>query len=650
MSEIINSDSQEPDRIYEGPTIEVGKWYWVKGREGKWFGCAVEMGTNYVEIEGPSESYANGTHSTRILIKDFYKHCTEELDPRGYIESKLAEHKQNINTNLLEINELTKMLGVNDDANESSNRSLSTISGTQDVKKYKNDLIKAKDKTIPELMESVRKNSELLASWMQAAIIPVKARIDSMSDFKKTIEGRIFNVDLYAGLSEKVAVVREGKPAKIADKLHLMQQRMYMDEECLLDYTSGGMDFHSIKDFDEWLLSNGNIDRLLPFPRCMAAFRVRRDTKERDRTENIFVRIQMEQADKLTFMYIKNGEQVYRMNTELEFGEKIFPDITEFNDNEPMMAQVDAFKRTKSIITKREYDVLVAAAKEKDKLYKQWAKENPSKSWIHNPHHTGIGSSALSDLNDYHQFNNESVYYDDITKYIKDQIQLYNRIALIIQGLFDRSIVFAPHIPAKLWNGDGFNSVVTLVFDKDRTIHAGDKPDFEQYRTSCNASLKPGDIIVGIELPWMEQEAERENTINARKYWDSRQHTNYRTYRPHNDDGPGYLARVVAVNGAKCTVAWTRERKVANRYAHGDMIQVKFSAEISRLLNVSAYKRGDFLQFYQDPRTRAEYTKWAPLLLAAEDYLAGKIKVGVRGDKLLKYQEKCSSTRYTYRD
>ncbi len=45
------------------------------------------------------------------------------------------------------------------------------------------------------------------------------------------------------------------------------------------------------------------------------------------------------------------------------------------------------------------------------------------------------------------------------------------------------------------------------------------------------------------------------------------------------------------------------------------------------LFNVDAYTPGDYKQFFEDPRTRAEYLKWAPFLLTAEDYHAGKRKV-----------------------
>lgn len=49
---------------------------------------------------------------------------------------------------------------------------------------------------------------------------------------------------------------------------------------------------------------------------------------------------------------------------------------------------------------------------------------------------------------------------------------------------------------------------------------------------------------------------------------------------------------------------------------------------MKKLLNVSAYTPGDFKQFFADPRTRAEYLKWAPLLLAAEEFHAGNRTIG----------------------
>ena len=55
-------------------------------------------------------------------------------------------------------------------------------------------------------------------------------------------------------------------------------------------------------------------------------------------------------------------------------------------------------------------------------------------------------------------------------------------------------------------------------------------------------------------------------------------------------------------------------------------IQTKIVVNVDTLFNVSAYKPGDFKQFYSDPRTRAEYLQWAPLLLTAENWHAKQRK------------------------
>jgi hypothetical protein len=59
----------------------------------------------------------------------------------------------------------------------------------------------------------------------------------------------------------------------------------------------------------------------------------------------------------------------------------------------------------------------------------------------------------------------------------------------------------------------------------------------------------------------------------------------------------------------------------------GKQFRCKFACSSDAVFNVSAYKPGDFRVFFNDPRTRAEYIKWAPWLLEAEEYQAGNRKV-----------------------
>lgn len=58
------------------------------------------------------------------------------------------------------------------------------------------------------------------------------------------------------------------------------------------------------------------------------------------------------------------------------------------------------------------------------------------------------------------------------------------------------------------------------------------------------------------------------------------------------------------------------------------MIKDSITVPFESLLNISAYRAGDYKRFFSDPRTRSEYLKWAPYLLMAEDYVNGKAEVG----------------------
>jgi hypothetical protein len=74
---------------------------------------------------------------------------------------------------------------------------------------------------------------------------------------------------------------------------------------------------------------------------------------------------------------------------------------------------------------------------------------------------------------------------------------------------------------------------------------------------------------------------------------------------------------------------WTRKRQHVARWSgqsYEDDIQCNLTVPANLLFNVSAYQAGDFRQFFKDPRTRAKYLTWAPMLLTAEEFRAGNIK------------------------
>lgn len=237
----------------------------------------------------------------------------------------------------------------------------------------------------------------------------------------------------------------------------------------------------------------------------------------------------------------------------------------------------------------------------------------------------------------YEPYTPDSVFFDDATAQLAEEQARHNRLVLVLQGLLDRSPVMHPHPPWRIWENDGFNAALHLVYDNGRAITPGDAPDFEAYRARLNASIEVGSLTVGQEEAWERIEAEKENAKDK----EGRSVPRYR-YRPHSNPGPGTVAKVAEVKkrGKACVFAWTRKknngRKVWvpkpdqpgwgwNRKVYDDM-QVKVTISTGKVLNVSAYTPGDFHQFFDDPRTRADYIRWAPLLLVAEDFHGGKVK------------------------
>lgn len=630
----------------EAPPLEIGQWYWlnVKG-EGKVLTCITHVGSNYVEIEGIRKHGG----SWRIHLDDFDKKLTPESTPELYINAKIQEHRQQVSVLLDRVKQLTASLGVAPrdaiaEKSEGQAQALAVAHGTADVKAHKKALVKAKEKTLPDLFKEIEEQHEMLAVWMKANLVPMKAELEKMETSIEVIDDRIMTVELYAGLTEELVQIKEGKPADNDTKVSLFQRRHYMDEECLANYQAGGMDFKNIKAFDKWLLKSENLDRILPLERCVVAFRIRRFTKERKGVRlSDFIRIMSEeQADKATFLYIRNGEQVFRLETAIDFGEQMFPD----QDRSTLLGGGNIYVETSwrsskpEVIGQREYDVHMEGVKQRwdeylalKARYDALSEEDKKNSFrilgghVWEPHES----------KKYEPCNPGNVYYDDAMKQVARAAMEHNRVAVVLQGLLDRSPALHPHPPWRLWTPEGFMAGLELIYDDSKALSPGDAPDFEAYRVQLNKSITRGTLTIGQEDLWERAMAEKENERRDRSWRSRSSDYELEHFRPYGNPGPGFISPVAKI-GRKgtCTFEWARDRAkvkwVRDPKNPGYMkedetgINTEFTCPTSDLFNVSAYTPGDFKIFFADPRTRKDYLKWAPYLLAAEDHHAKKDK------------------------
>lgn len=618
MNNVPEKIKQDVERIESIPDINIGQWYWIKGDEDEkdeFFGCIIEIGSNYITLQSPKD------YIKRIHFNDFYEKCRLEKDSQKVISENGSRITIELRQKMDEIKSLTMRLGLQDIQSLPEQSLKDTLlpvqSSGNELGNYKKSLIKAKEKQLPDLFKEIKELNKELSYWLNAEAIPIRAMSKNMEKSVKLVEDRIFNVELYSGLIEEIKLVKDGESADIGEIIHIMQRRCYMDEECLIDYQHGGINFKKIDHFDEWL--SKNMDRILPFSKCVVSFRIRRKKKNYTDIEwNPFVRVLLDENDKKTFLYIRNGEKLYRLITEIDFGEKLFPDTSEFHPGEKVWASFFA-GNINEIVSERVYKERLDKEKERKRLESEWYNNNPDECWIHNPHN----HEPFYRLENYEPCDSSSVYFDDIKKEIADQAKQYNRIALIIQGLLDRSEVFHPHPDIKMWDYNSFNSRIKLIYDATMVLTDGDAPDFEDYRSLLNKSIKVGTFVIGQEDFWMRQEAVKENN-RQRNDWRIREPSKYECFSPYGNPGPGLIAKVISIRGGKCRFEWYKER--INDSWNGNKIKCSISVPKEKLFNADAYKPGDYHRFFDDPRTRQQYLEWAPMMLAAEDFHAGKLK------------------------
>lgn len=668
------------------PTI--GSWWWVKATKNvktedldlphsrQWLGCVVEVGSNYVKLEGVS-------FHCRMAIDDMPRLCTVEPAPHAFIDTQIARHRDTVRSLMGEIKRVCQQLGVPMHQAlaeaEAPTTALAVAHGATDVKRYGKALVKAKDKTLPELFEKVKEQHKEMATWMNAELIPAKAELAQAKGITQVIENKIHTVELYAGLQEELVCVREGDAADASTKVHLMQRRCYMDEECLAEYEAGGMDFQSVKAFDKWIARDENMTRILPHERCIVAMRIRRHDKDYEIGNSLsrFIKFRFHNKwNKQTFLYIRNGRQLWRMATSIDFGPELFPsredaelvgddelwvkpngfDSERFITGRQRNNMIDMWRSERAYcaqvlwqwhragcpgrhrIDAEEYTDEDAERVQETRKWTYVATDHPDEryNWKAGETHEADGDPRRfpfgliddslrrchdPDWRSYQRVTPENIYYDDAMKRVQAAAFEHNRVAVVVQGLLDRSTCLHPHPPWRIWTPEGFAAGIELVYDDSRALTPGDAPDWEGYRAQLNKSIRAGCFTIGQRRAWKEEMEDRYG-----EKW---------RYQSHGGNGPEHIDQVHQIKRTgKALFKFTRERMrpkwIPNPERPGWLkpvypaIPMTWWCPVSELTCIDAYTPGDFHMFFDDPRTRAQYIQWAPILLAAEDWHAAR--------------------------
>jgi hypothetical protein len=615
---VLDRDRAETFREERPEDPAIGKWYWVQEKKTRWLGCVTRIGSNYTRLEGLDPDNPTARNGKRVHHDRFDTVCTYVADPSPILDGYVETRKAKSFALMREVRELSLRLAIvpGEAALPSGESHVAlAVRGHGATEAYKAALVKAEKKELPALFKAIEDENRAMAAWMSAQLIPMETQAKSLKSTIGLVHDRVFQVELYAGLVESAALIRDGEPAPATARIHLFQRRHYMDEECLVAYDAGGMTFKKIGDFDRWLAKPKNRDRILPYPRSIVAFRVRRYEHDylRHDFEGAFTPAYVaflfgekpHEKDKWTFLYLRNGERLYRLDTQIDFGQELYPDRAHQDVRQGVQWAKRDWGKIESVISDDEFQALLREEKE-DKAHDEALPQKDR--WMKQRRHS-------YDLkNHYEPFVPDNLYYDDVCRFLKNEMDRHNRLVLVLQGILDRSEMLHPHPPWSLFSNNGFQAAMELVYDQSRTLVPGDAPDFELYRSMCNRAVRVGSVMTGQQRVWRKRVAEKET------YKERERRT--RGYESH-DPGPGTVARVVAKRGDRVVFEWARGRRGGSYQTRDQKVRARMEVSLKRLFCVDAYTPGDYGIFFADPRTRSDYLKWAGLLLEAEEYHAG---------------------------
>lgn len=289
-----------------------------------------------------------------------------------------------------------------------------------------------------DLIEAQKRAAEARLAAMSDALAPLRRQADLLQD-------GIHAVNLYLGTGEELVQLTDGEPAPAGEPIRVFQCVLAMDEESAIAAESGGIDHLGIDRFDAWITSDWTrVEQLIPVQRGVVAIMPRRSDKDYgDRWANQ-ARNELNHA---TYLLIRNGSLLYRYIAEgFSADRRLVPSRDEFT----------------SYFKTRRYDPATGG-------FETVRIEPGTREW------------------------------DRAEQAAGNRQRHYMKIALIIQGLIERTACFHP-LPApglSLLHPDAYEAGhIVLIADDENALTTGRKP-FRTWLEERNAQLRPGMRVAG---------------------------------------------------------------------------------------------------------------------------------------------------------
>jgi hypothetical protein len=534
---VIDPDDEDDDRFQEGDIVFVSR---IDGKGVHW-----TMIDDTDDYDGVSSFV---THD----VDDFMSR--HEFEPDGnkiraqQIEELMGEIQQMNAENVqlgIDAQDSVKLLGVGSVGSEVGTSNALIPAKRPEAIKKKMAALQATMKKKSTAIMLKQKKMQALMNEQTSALSSVTRVFEKVTE---RLNETMWSINLYLGRDEQIAQIQEGEPADPETPISIRQMTLFMDEESAMNADFGGLEFEDIPKFDEWVVKPENLNRLIPEPRCVVAIKPRREIKKSADMDPYEQQARAE-VELKTYFLIRNGESVFRVCTELEVGENLFPFKNEFDDY----------------------------------FYRG---DEPLKP----------GSA---------RYNKAMEAADSAQRH-------YMRVVLFLQGLIDRTTVFAPLPGGHLNICDPRSQQENLRFVRDMEMVITDgRPTFSEWLKDLNSQLKVGHRVVG-----------------AWNSWGSRDQT--RTWPKYAQGVDSYTIQVIekSEKGEFGFGFEQEKRHVRNKDFWGPKWEYRkpekrgsfrFSRSGKFFVNFDLVNPDDIEYYLNDRLSRHEYLKLFPLLTRVRD-------------------------------
>jgi hypothetical protein len=187
------------------------------------------------------------------------------------------------------------------------------------------DLVAVADKTYAKTLQGGLKAQQRHVLIIQRTLELMKSQMDvilrNLQEKIKQVTRVVDVIEIYLGVHEKIVQIQEGDPASVDEPITFRQLVLHMDEE-----TAEDMDWTEVETFDKFMREH--TDQILPEKKGVVVCRPRAADKSYD-PDNPMMNALMNAPNKDTYILIRNGDNLYRIFTNVQIYPHLFPSAGE---------------------------------------------------------------------------------------------------------------------------------------------------------------------------------------------------------------------------------------------------------------------------------------------------------------------------------